>query len=212
MIGEQFEKMGNPPKLEELSQEDEEMAENSSESADHESSESEMSEAAQKRFDQREKDINQDIKLMESLFQSEQHKSQRLLAVLTTHNSPVNCVRWNNLGSMFASADDEGTILLWEYRGLAAANAFQASLMGGYGQTYSNEEGKKAFEEAANEKERKPADIMEDWKTLKTWKGHHSRTISDLAWSPDNLHFASCSTDSTISIWHVNEHCKISKS
>jgi len=60
---------------------------------------------------------------------------------------------------------------------------------------------------------------MEDWKTLKTWKGHHSRSklsyylinflaISDLAWSPDNLHFASCSTDSTISIWHVNEHCK----
>ena len=62
---------------------------------------------------------------------------------------------------------------------------------------------------------------MEDWKTLKTWKGHHSRSkkiyrlliflaISDLAWSPDNLHFASCSTDSTISIWHVNEHCKFS--
>ena len=22
------------------------------------------------------------------------------------------------------------------------------------------------------------------------------------------MHFASCSTDSTISIWHVNEHCK----
>jgi len=57
---------------------------------------------------------------MESLFQNEAAKSQRLLAVLTTHNSPVNCVRWNNLGSMFASADDEGTILLWEYRGLTA--------------------------------------------------------------------------------------------
>jgi len=55
---------------------------------------------------------------MESLFQNEAAKSQRLLAVLTTHNSPVNSVRWNNLGSMFASADDEGTIILWEYRGL----------------------------------------------------------------------------------------------
>jgi WD40 repeat protein len=33
--------------------------------------------------------------------------------------------------------------------------------------------------------------------------------ISDVAWSPDNMHFASCSTDSTISIWHVNEHCKL---
>lgn len=32
--------------------------------------------------------------------------------------------------------------------------------------------------------------------------------ISDVAWSPDNLHFASCSTDSTICIWDVNEHGK----
>ena len=96
--------------------------------------------------------------------------------MLTTHNSPVNCVRWNNLGSMFASADDEGTILLWEYRGLTASTAFQASLMGGYGQTYSDEEAKKAFQDAAAEKEKKAPEIMEDWKTLKTWKGHHSRS------------------------------------
>ena len=34
--------------------------------------------------------------------------------------------------------------------------------------------------------------------------------ISDVAWSPDNLHFASCSTDSTICIWDVNEHGKSS--
>ena len=32
--------------------------------------------------------------------------------------------------------------------------------------------------------------------------------ISDVAWSPDSLHFASCSTDSTICIWDVNEHGK----
>ena len=77
---------------------------------------------------------------------------------------------------MFASADDEGTILLWEYRGLTASTAFQASLMGGYGQTYSDEEAKKAFQDAAAEKEKKAPEIMEDWKTLKTWKGHHSRS------------------------------------
>lgn len=120
---------------------------------------------------------------------------------------------------MFASADDEGTILLWEYRGLCQQSAFQASLTGGYGQTVvTAEEAKKAFQDAADGKYAKAPEMMEDWKTLKTWKGHHNRSkcaiqrhfvaISDLAWSPDNLHFASCSTDSTISIWHVNEHCK----
>ena len=98
--------------------------------------------------------------------------------------------------------------------------------MGGYGQTYTEEEAKKAFQDAAEEKEKKKPEIMEDWKTLKTWKGHHSRSksppfnfyanyycaaISDLAWSPDNMHFASCSTDSTINIWHINEHCKFTK-
>jgi hypothetical protein len=46
---------------------------------------------------------------------------------------------------MFASADDEGTVLLWEYRGLTVQSAFQASLNGGFGQTISNEEAKKAF-------------------------------------------------------------------
>ena len=111
---------------------------------------------------------------MESLFQNEAAKSQRLLAVLTTHNSPVNCVRWNNLGSMFASADDEGTIILWEYRGLTVQSAFQASLNGDIGKTLSSEEGKKAFQDVAADK--KKVDIMEDWKTLKTWKGHHGRS------------------------------------
>jgi len=32
--------------------------------------------------------------------------------------------------------------------------------------------------------------------------------VSDLAWSPDNMHFVSCATDSSICIWNVNEYCK----
>lgn len=32
--------------------------------------------------------------------------------------------------------------------------------------------------------------------------------VSDLAWSPDNVHFVSCATDSTICIWNVNEYSK----
>lgn len=31
--------------------------------------------------------------------------------------------------------------------------------------------------------------------------------MSDLAWSPDNVHFATCGTDSMIIIWSINENC-----
>ena len=56
---------------------------------------------------------------------------------------------------MFASADDEGTIILWEYRGLTVQSAFQASLQGDIGKTsFSNEEAKKAFEDVATEKKK----------------------------------------------------------
>lgn len=44
-----------------------------------------------------------------------------------------------------------------------------------------------------------------------THLGNPFVAISDVAWSPDNLHFASCSTDSTICIWDVNEHGKFSQ-
>ena len=120
----------------------------------------------------REKDIQSDCLLMESLFQNDLAKSQRLLAVLTSHNRPINCVRWNNLGTMFASADDEGTIILWEYRGLTIQSAFQASQFGGYG-NFSTEDAKNAFESCETEKKQ---DIMEDWRSLKTWKGHRGRS------------------------------------
>ena len=118
VIGEEFELVNNPEKPEE---EDVEMAQNSQSSGGSEDSGESTS---HEDYLQRQKDIEADVKLMESLFQNEAAKSQRLLAILQTHNSPVNCVRWNNLGSMFASADDEGTILLWEYRGLCQQSAF----------------------------------------------------------------------------------------
>ena len=58
------------------------------------------------------------IDYLESLFDNEETKSQRLLATLTAHSSPINCVRWNHQGTMFASASDDGTIYLWEYHGV----------------------------------------------------------------------------------------------
>ncbi len=119
VIGEKFERQGQTENQRVQDPNDDiEMAgdQSSYQSLDNSESDSDPEERA--KFEQRDKDIERDVALMESLFQNEAAKSQRLLAVLTTHNSPVNCVRWNNLGSMFASADDEGTIILWEYRGL----------------------------------------------------------------------------------------------
>lgn len=46
--------------------------------------------------------------------------------MLNNHLSPVNCVRWNNVGTLFASASDDGSINLWEYFGeMEVASAFQ---------------------------------------------------------------------------------------
>ena len=72
-----------------------------------------------------EKQYEVDLNLMESLFQDDKGKKKRLLAQLEGHSAPINCVRWNNLGTIFASADDEGTINLWQYRGKRVLSAFQ---------------------------------------------------------------------------------------
>ena len=59
-----------------------------------------------------------DLRLMEGLFDKEDKKRyKKILACLDNHISPVNCVRWNNVGTLFASAADDGTIILWEYSG-----------------------------------------------------------------------------------------------
>lgn len=61
---------------------------------------------------------------METLFVQEEKKHKKLLAVLDNHSSPVNCVRWNNIGTLFASAADDGCVILWEYVGEIVANQF----------------------------------------------------------------------------------------
>lgn len=65
-----------------------------------------------------EEGFDTDIELMESLFEPGSHKRyKKMLACLDQHTSPVNCVRWNNVGTLFASAADDGAIILWEYVG-----------------------------------------------------------------------------------------------
>ena len=108
---------------------------------------------------------------MEGLFQDDEQKSKRLLAQLEGHSAPINCVRWNSLGTIFASADDEGTINLWQYRGKKILSAFQAQMFGmkNSAQNDTFQDAKAAFTEA-NETKKKAE--MEDWAVLKRCRGH----------------------------------------
>lgn len=45
---------------------------------------------------------------------------------------------------------------------------------------------------------------MEEWRSKRTWTIHKGG-VSDMAWAPDNIHFASCGTDSIIVIYSINE-------
>ena len=119
---------------------------------------------------------------MESLFPDEPSKSKRLLATLEGHQAPINCVRWNNLGTIFASADDEGTINLWQYRGKTVLSAYQAQAFGIGNTTTSGtsgiEEAKAAFAKTTSEDNelkgdnKKAAAEFEDWAVLKRCRGH----------------------------------------
>ena len=70
---------------------------------------------------------------------------------------------------MFLSADDEGTIILWEYRGQTVLSAFQERLFAGS----DLEEAKVDFTSGKEEElPPKKQQIKEDWKSLRTWRGH----------------------------------------
>jgi protein HIRA/HIR1 len=141
-----------------------------------------------------------DLRLMEGLFSNESMRYKKVLACLDTHTSPVNCVRWNNIGTVFASAADDGNIILWEYSGeivQSGLNKIQIYDTMAPRPGYNQEEGKVGGD-----------DIMEEWRNKKTWTVH-KRGVSDLAWAPDNIHFASCGTDSQVVIYSINETAPI---
>ena len=133
-----------------------------------------------------EQEYRVDIELMEGLFQDANSKSKRLLAQLEGHSAPINCVRWNNLGTIFASADDEGTINLWQYRGKKILSAFQQQV---FGMANSNT-GPKGFEDAkaefAEESRKKDEsdekDEMEDWAVLKRCRGHRGSKCDTMSY------------------------------
>jgi WD40 repeat protein len=66
------------------------------------------------------------------------------------------------------------------------------------------------FEDSKGQQEKPEEDnAYEEWRNKRTWI-RHVGGVSDLAWSPDSIHFASCGTDSQIIIWSINEGGKIS--
>ena len=64
------------------------------------------------------KDEKVHFEYLEAMFEYEELKTEKLLATLGAHSSPINCVRWNHLGTLFASASDDGVIYIWEYQGI----------------------------------------------------------------------------------------------
>jgi WD40 repeat protein len=50
--------------------------------------------------------------------------------------------------------------------------------------------------------------VLEEWRNIKSWSAHKG-AVSDLAWCPDNIHFASCATDGQIIICSINESSAI---
>jgi WD40 repeat protein len=156
--------------------------------------------------------FQEDIALMEGLFEPGSKKRyQKLLAVLANHTSPVNCVRWNSLGTLFVSASDDGFIYLFEYVGeMAVTSAFQKFQfnMEGPSQNATNMPPTGGREESKTAELPEEEQIYEEWRMKKTWHGSRGGGVSDLAWSPDNIHFTTCGTDSQIIIWSINESCK----
>ena len=101
------------------------------------------------------------IQYLEALFDDASMKCQKLLANLSMHSSPVNCVRWNRLGTLFASASDEGTIYVWEYRGI-----------------------KKGFAQEEDQQQ------TENWMPNKSLRGHKDN-VFEVKWAADSKHLAS---------------------
>ena len=80
------------------------------------------------------------------------------------------------MGTIFASADDEGTINLWQYRGKTTLSAYQAQAFG-IGNTSSSkgpglEEAKAAFASGDAQKKNDKNAEFEDWAVLKRCRGH----------------------------------------
>jgi WD40 repeat protein len=109
---------------------------------------------------------------MESLFDKEEMKSVRKLAELANHEQPVNCVRWNIIGTFFASGGDDGRAILWEFKGYKIVSKSQDIFQNGYqGGAMPSQEDFKNQDQQVEDK----IETREDWQAKKIWRNHQSK-------------------------------------
>ena len=120
-------------------------------------------------------DYNPDIKAMEDLFDDEHMKPVRKLAELTNHEQPVNCVRWNSIGTFFASGGDDGRAILWEFKGYKHFSKSQDIFSNAVnGPAHVTEDDFKGTGDAVMEDE-EVLEMREDWQAKKIWSNHQSK-------------------------------------
>lgn len=113
-----------------------------------------------------------DVEAMVGLYDKEELKWVRHLAELSNHEQPVNCVRWNTVGTFFASGGDDGRAILWEFKGYKyvgkTQDLFAKAASGGIGPI--NQADFAAF--ASGEQQEEKLEIREDWQAKKIWRNH----------------------------------------
>ena len=111
---------------------------------------------------------------MSHLFEKDEIKSVRKLAELSNHEQPVNCVRWNSVGTFFASGGDDGRAILWEFKGHKHVSKSQDIFANAYGGglPISQEDFKNMDEQ---NKDHEKIEIREDWQAKKIWRNHQSK-------------------------------------
>ena len=96
------------------------------------------------------------------------------MAELANHEQPVNCVRWNNIGTFFASGGDDGRAILWEYKGHKYVSRSQEmfnNACGGDGLPATEED----FKNQDKHQVEDTVEIREDWQAKKVWRNHYSK-------------------------------------
>lgn len=106
---------------------------------------------------------------------------------------------------MIASGGDDGNVILWEYKGDVRGGGLLKM-------NYAEQDKQKPIPNLGKEEKKqedplkeeiKRCEVVEDWRNKKTFKCHKG-SVSDIAWCPDNMHIATCGTDSIICILNVN--------